>query len=68
MAEAEQYLSCESLMARSTMLGFRPWPLTVNWKWMRVKTFGSVCARSATSFTSQPRISWPLLRRITTTS
>jgi len=33
-----------------------------------VNTLGSVVARSAVSFTSQPVTSWPLFLRITTTS
>ncbi len=56
MMDAEQYLSCDSLIARSTRLAFKPWPRTLKWKWIRVKIFGSASARSALSSTSQALI------------
>src|SRR5688572_16204338 len=68
MAVAEQYFSWVSRTAFSTMLRFRPRPRTVQCMWILVKTLGSVLARSAVSFTSQPVTSWPLFLRITTTS
>ena len=54
MAEAEQYFSCDSCTARSTAACGRLRPVTVNAKWILVKTLGSVSARSAESFTLQP--------------
>ncbi len=38
--DAEQYFSCDSLIARSTRFGFRLRPLTVKWKWTLVNTLG----------------------------
>jgi hypothetical protein len=32
MIDAEQYLSCDRLIARSTVAGFRFLPVTVKWK------------------------------------
>src|SRR5690606_41936393 len=57
MADAEQYLSCDSLTARSTAAAGRLRPLTGTAKWMRVNTLGSVSARSLVSVTSQPSTS-----------
>src|SRR5260370_24520943 len=68
MIDAEQYLSCDRLIARSTVAGFRFLPVTVKWKWIFVNTFGSSLARSAFSVTEQPAISWRLFFRIITTS
>jgi hypothetical protein len=68
MIDAEQYLSCDRLIARSTVAGFRFLPVTVKWKWILVNTFGSSLARSAFSVTEQPAISWRLYFRIITTS
>ena len=42
MADAEQYLSCDSCTARSTAADFRLRPVTTKWKLIFVKTFGSV--------------------------
>ena len=55
MMLAEQYLSCDRVMARSTTSGFRSLPVTTKWKLILVKTFGSVSARSACSVTSSCR-------------
>ncbi|KGC57092.1 hypothetical protein DM45_2473 [Burkholderia mallei] len=68
MIDAEQYLSCDRLIARSTVAGFRLRPVTVKWKWIFVNTFGSSLARSACSVTEQPMTSWRLFLRISTTS
>src|SRR5512145_649858 len=68
IAVAEQYFSCVSRTALSTMLRFSPRPRTVQCMWILVNTFGSVLARSAVSLTSQAVTSWPLFFRITTTS
>ena len=68
MIDAEQYLSCERVIARSTVAGFRFLPVTVKWKWIFVNTFGSSLARSALSVTEQPATSWRLFFRIITTS
>src|SRR5687768_11329296 len=68
MAVAEQYFSCVSLTAFSTILRFSARPRTVQCMCTLVKTLGSVAARSAVSLTSQPVTSWPLFFRITTTS
>ncbi|MNL77708.1 hypothetical protein D3C87_2039450 [compost metagenome] len=68
MIEAEQYFSCDSLIARSTVAGLRFLPVTTKWKLMRVKTLGSSPARSACSCTLQPETSWRPRLRISTTS
>src|SRR6266498_701671 len=68
MIEAEQYLLCESLIALSTVDGFRFRPRTTKRMWILVKTFGSVSARSEVSCTSQPETLCPLFFRISTTS
>ena len=39
---AEQYLSCDSAIARSTAPARRPTPVTTKCRWIRVKTFGSL--------------------------
>ncbi len=53
MIEAEHSLSCDSRIARSTASSRSARPTTTKWKWIAVKTFGSVGARSAVSATSQ---------------
>src|SRR5688572_30128242 len=60
IAVAEQYFSCVSLTAFSTILRFSARPRTVQCMCTLVKTLGSVAARSAVSLTSQPVTSWPL--------
>ena len=57
MIVAEQYLSCESAIARSTAAAGRSTPVTTKCRWMLVKTFGSSAARSALTLTRQPRTS-----------
>jgi hypothetical protein len=54
MMLAEQYFSADSLMARSTISGFRPRPRTVKCMWIFVNTLGWSPARSAETSTSQP--------------
>ncbi|ESW79154.1 hypothetical protein X773_18405 [Mesorhizobium sp. LSJC285A00] len=56
IAEAEQYFSIDRLMARWTLSCDSAWPVTMKCMWMRVKTFGSVSARSASSSTTQSSI------------
>jgi hypothetical protein len=68
MMLAEQYLSCDSRIARSTAAAGTPRPVTTKCIRMRVKTFGSSSARSASSLTWQPRTSWRPRLRISTTS
>src|SRR5690606_29612154 len=58
MMEAEQYLVAESSIARSTLAGSSPRPVILKCTWMRVKTFGSVGARSASSSATQSVTSW----------
>ena len=47
IAVAEQYLSCDNLIARSTKLAFNPLPMTRKCMFNDVKTLGSDVARSA---------------------
>src|SRR5438045_6372262 len=68
MIEAEQYFSCDSLIACSTRLRLRPFPRTTKCMWILVNTLGSVSALSELSFTSHPLTFCPLFLRITTTS
>jgi glutamate-ammonia-ligase adenylyltransferase len=68
IAVAEQYFSCDRVTARSTAAAGRPRPLTVKCMRMRVNTFGSSVARSASRCTRQPRTSWRPRLRISTTS
>ena len=49
MMVAEQYFSCDSATARATAPSCRLRPLTTKCMWMRVKTLGSLGARSACS-------------------
>ena len=44
MMLAEQYLSWDRVMARSTASGFKSLPVTMKWKLILVNTFGSVSA------------------------
>ena len=58
MIVAEQYLSCDSAIARSTAAAGTPAPVTTKCRWIFVKTFGSAAARSEVTLTRQPRTSW----------
>src|SRR5919108_1137485 len=52
IADAEQYYSADSRMARSTFYAASVRPLTTKCMWMRVNTLGSCCARSASISTT----------------
>jgi hypothetical protein len=65
---AEQYLSFESLIARSTCAAREPVPVTMKWKMDPVNTFGSSAARSESSSTTQSVMGCRALRRMWTTS
>jgi predicted dehydrogenase len=63
-----QYFSAERWIARSTCCGLSPLPVTMKWKWILVKTWGSSDARSASMSTMQSVMGARLLRRMCTTS
>ena len=68
MIVAEQYFSFDSLTARSTWRGSSPRPAIVYASRMRVKTFGSTAARSASASTTQSATGCLAFFRISTTS